>query len=106
MSYVIVINLNYDTQPADVCAEIWALIKAKMLSAGFRIDSRRFNINLPEEEACKFARKVIEDIEKNHLDYHHEKLHLYLRDFYGYDMAKTTNLLLPELTKISVEDKA
>lgn len=64
MSYVIVINLNYDTQPADVCAEIWTLIKAKMLSAGFRIDSRRFNINLPERRHVNSPGRLLKILKK------------------------------------------
>lgn len=101
MGYAIVINLDYENNPADVCQEIWDVIKLNMLEAGFRLDSRVFVINRSRDEASNLARSVIEDIE-GHLDFDKKRVFRYLKDFYGYDMAHTTNLLVPGSNEIEV----
>lgn len=94
MYYAIVINLDYDTHSAESCKELWNVIRDHMLASGFRCDGRTFTIEAREEEATNLARKVIDDIE-SHMDYHNKRIFLYLKEFYGFDMACTTNLLLP-----------
>ena len=94
MSYAIVINLDYESNSEDVCQEIWDVIKQRMLDAGFRLDNRVFIINREHKEACDLARGVIEGMEA-HLDFDKKHIFRYLKDFYGYDMEHTTNLLVP-----------
>ena len=94
MAYAIVINLDYENHPPEICSELWNVIKFGMLQAGFKTDGRRFTINLPEHQACALARGVIDDIE-DHLEYHRKHLYRFMKDFYAYDMAATTNLLVP-----------
>lgn len=94
MHYAIVINLDYATHPEDSCRELWTEIRNRMQQAGFRCDGRIFTIDTNEDEACRLARNVIDEIE-SHMDFHDKRVFLYLKDFYGFDMARTTNLLLP-----------
>lgn len=101
MAYAIVINLDYENQPSELCSELWNVIKLGMLQAGFCCDGRRFITNLTERQACDRARQVIDDIE-GHLEYHRKHLYRFMRDFYGYDTAATTNLLVPGNEEIDV----
>lgn len=101
MSYAIVINLDYENNSEEVCQEIWDVIKLRMLEAGFRLDNRVFIINREEKVACELARSVIEGIE-SHLDFDEKHLYRYLKDFYGYDMDHTSNLLVPSINDIEV----
>lgn len=105
MSCAVVINLDYDSNPEKVCQEIWDAIKKRMLDAGFRLDNRVFIINREKKDACHLARGVIEDMDA-HLDVDKKHLYLYLKDFYGYDMEHTTNLLVPSNEDILVSTKS
>ena len=101
MPYAIVINLDYENHPPQLCAELWNVIKLGMLQAGFQCDGRRFISILPEQMACSRARRVIDDIE-DHLEFHRKHLYRFMRDFYGYDTDATTNLLVPGTDQIEV----
>jgi hypothetical protein len=101
MGYAIVINLDYDNNSDEACQEIWDVIKLGMLEAGFRLDSRVFTINRENKEAANLARSVIEGIE-SHLDFDKKHVFRYLKDFYGYDMIHTSNLLVPDSDEIEV----
>lgn len=101
MSCAIVINLDYENNSEEVCQEIWDGIKLKMLEAGFRLDNRVFIINRPQNESCQLARNVIEGLEE-HLDFDKKHVFRYLKDFYGYDMNHTENLLVPKSDDILV----
>jgi hypothetical protein len=92
--YAIVINLDYENHPPEICSELWNVIKLGMLQAGFVCDGRRFIISQPEHRACELARGVIDDLE-DHLEYHRKHLYRFMRDFYGYDTEATRNLLVP-----------
>lgn len=94
MSYAIVVNLDYENNPEDACQEIWDIVKQRMLEAGFRLDNRVFIINREQEDACELARAVVEGMEE-HLDFDKKHVFRYLKDFYGYDLDHTTNLLVP-----------
>ena len=105
MAYAIVINLDRENNPEQVCNELWSTIKECMLSVGFFYVKNTFTINLPAQEACELARETIENIE-SHLEYYNRRLHRYIKDFYGFDIAATTNLLTPGTEKITLrEDK-
>lgn len=101
MPYAIVINLDYENHPPELCSELWNVIKFGMLKAGFTTDGRRFITNLTERQACDKACRVIDDIE-DHLEYHRKHLYRFMRDFYGYDTAATTNLLVQDTEKTAV----
>lgn len=103
MRYAIVINLDYASHHEDSCREIWQEIRNRMQEAGFRCDGRIFTIDTNEDEACSLARNVIDEIEA-HLDFHEKRVFYYLKDFYGFDMACTTNLLLPPATAIELDE--
>ncbi len=103
MSYSIVINLNYDEYPEEVCAELWELISTRMLEAGFQHDGRTFFSTLPADQARALAQRVIEDIE-DHLEFHRKHIYRYLKEFYGYDKECVVNLMLPPPESIQVEE--
>ena len=105
MSYAVVVNLDYENNSEKVCQEIWDNIKKAMLAAGFRLDNRVFIINRGNKEACELARSVIEGMEA-HLDFDKKHVFRYLKDFYGYAMDQTTNLLIPSNEDILVSTKS
>ena len=47
--------------------------------------------------------QTIENLE-SHLEYYNRHLHRYLKDFYGFDIAATTNLLIPATDKIDLHE--
>ena len=102
MAYAIVINLDYDNHPPEICSELWNVIKLGMLQAGFQCQGRTFTTNLTEKQACERAQRVIDDLEE-HLEYHSKHLYGFMKDFYGYDTAATTNLLVPSPIEIEVK---
>lgn len=103
MHYAIVINLDYASYPEESCKALWQEIRLRMMEAGFRCDGRIFTIRRDEVEACQLARDVIENIEQ-HMDYHNKRIFRYIKEFYGFDMSCTTNLLLPADDSILLED--
>ncbi len=104
MTYVVVINMDYDNHPQSEVTELWSEIKQRMLDAGFIRDGRTFAIHRPAREACRVARGVIEALASGR-DFQHQHLHRYLKDFYGYDLACTTNLMLPPTEQIRIEQE-
>jgi hypothetical protein len=80
---------------------VWQDIRHGMEAAGFTRDGRSFTIQLPEAQACALAREVIETLAKQS-EYHAHHIYAYLKDFYGYDMSATTNLLVAPLDRIVV----
>ena len=105
MSYAIVINLDYESNSEETCQEIWDAIKKAMLTAGFRLDNRVFIINREDGEARELARSVIEGME-SHLDFDKKHVFRYLKDFYGYSMEHTVNLLVPSNEDILISTKS
>ena len=101
MRYAIVINLDYASYPYESCRLLWEEIKDKMVQAGFRVEGRIFTIELSENQAGRLAREVINSLEE-HQDFHNKRVYRYIKDFYGFDLAHTTNLLLPPAEHIEV----
>lgn len=101
MRYAIVINLDYDSNPATECHRVWDLIKAQMQAVGFRLEGRVFTTDLPITEACDAARAIM-----NALDEHPTLLpngvFMFLKEFYGYDHGHSVNLLLPPSDNIEL----
>lgn len=102
MRYAVVINLDYGTQDHATLGLLWQQITDRMLEAGFRRDGRTFTIDLPEPQAIQLAGRVIEDLEAR-LERYHEHVYRYLKDFYGYPLGCTTNLLVPGATGVEVQ---
>lgn len=101
MRYAIVINLDYDSNPAAECHRVWDLIRAQMQAAGFRLEGRLFTTDLAHEDACASARAVM-----NALDEHPSLapygVFLFLKEFYGYNHGHSVNLLLPPTDDIEL----
>ena len=103
MAYAVVINLDHEHDSYENCRSLWAQIQSSMVRAGFRLDGRVFVINLPEHEAGERARAAIEGIEHDR-DFSHKRIFNHLRDFYGYDLACTQNLMVPSASNIYVQE--
>lgn len=105
MRYAIIINLDYENHPQSTLGFLWNEIKDAMTAAGYRRDGRMFTISLPEQEATQLACQVIDNIE-SHLAFDRKHLYTYFRDFYGYSMECTTNLMVPAINGILVGDES
>ena len=99
--HVIVINLDYEFNPEDVCSHLWNKINEAMITAGFRPQGRSFFINLSEDEANALARKVMDEVDQKH-DFEKDNIYSYLKCFYSFQMEHISNLLLPDSAKIKV----
>jgi hypothetical protein len=103
MTYAVVIDLDHEHDSYENCRQLWGKIQSGMIKAGFRLDGRRFVINLPDHEAAELARAVIEGIEYDR-DFCDKRIYNHLRNFYGYDVASAQNLMLPPASSIQVRE--
>jgi hypothetical protein len=103
MRYAVIINLDYENYPVTVLQIIWQEITEAMVNAGFREEGRLFTIRLPEKEAGPLAMRIIDELEA-HLEFHQKHLHRYIKDFFGFEMVATRNLMVPSGDAILVED--
>lgn len=103
MRYAIVINLDYGSHPYETCNVIWDEIKNKMLDTGFRCEGRMFTISLTPDEGTNLAREAMEDLDEE-LDLQDGSVFGFMKEFYGFDMACTANLLLPPSDTIEIEE--
>ena len=97
----IVINLDYEHNPAELCNLLWDEIQSGMMEKGFKFDGRMFTIDLELEAGRNLAQSVIESIE-DHLDYHERRMHKYIKDFFGFSYSNMVNMLTPPLEQIEV----
>jgi hypothetical protein len=104
MRYAIVINLDYVTQPVESCNLLWQEITEQMVKAGFRSEGRIFTIDLPCEQACDLARQVIEGMEE-HQEFHNKRIYNFIKDFFGFDLHYSVNLLVPGTQCLGDQDK-
>ena len=102
MHYTIEFELDYGNQPEAELQVIWNLVRARLLSAGFRSDGRRFTIKRPSAQARKLARRTIEQVAKR-LASQGQDLYPYIRDFYGYPTTCAENLLVASPDAIEVQ---
>lgn len=103
MRYAIVINLDYNSNPEQECLRIWTLIRDSMIDSGFRLEGRLFTAEMSEQDACKVARDVIDEVNKNPEFDQNGDIINYIKDFYCYDHSHTVNLLLPPTESIKLE---
>lgn len=103
MRYAITINLDYQSNPADECRDVWGVLKDNMISAGFRNEGRLFTISMTEHDACDRARLVVESM-VGHPSLNGKDVYLFLKDFYGFGTGGMTNLLLPPSEGIQIDE--
>ena len=103
MRFAIVINLDYDSNPEDVCRHLWRRIRDEMLEEGFRLEGRLFTMEMKNEHACDRARVVIDRLNEDSSLVEND-IYNYLKEFYGYNHTHTVNLLLPPTTEIRLDD--
>ncbi len=102
MRYGVVINLDYQSYAPEVLSGVWGKIKSQMERSGFREDGRVFTIDRPESEAGALARQAVEQLESSK-EYYEMDIYSYIKEFYGFDMSETQNLLLPPVSSDLVE---
>ena len=102
MRYAIVINLDYDTNPAEDCRQVWRLLHDHMVEAGFRPEGRLFTIESAAADACARARRVVDGLDGEPF-LTGTGAYNYLKEFYD-DSSGTVNLLLPPSAHIELEE--
>jgi hypothetical protein len=107
MRFAILVNLDYQNYSYELCRFLWNELRVKMVNAGFLLDGRIFTIDLPPAEASNLARKVIEsmneDIEEyDYPEFYGKDIYSFIKEFYGFDLSNTVNLLLPPVEHIQV----
>lgn len=103
MRYAVVINLDYDSNPAADCHRAWDLIRAHMQGAGFRLEGRLFTTERGSAEACDVARAIMNTLDEDPA-LAPNGVFTYLKEFYGYDHSHSVNLLLPPTDNIELEE--
>jgi hypothetical protein len=103
MRYAIVINLDYDSNPAEMCRVVWQTIRQRMMEAGFRFEGRLFTAEMPRQQACDVARQVIEGLDNEPIA-GDTSVFSYIKEFYGYDQTDVVNLLLPPTDNIEIQE--
>ncbi len=101
MRYGIIINLDYVTYPHEPVKRAYQEIEAALAGEGFLRDGRIFTIDSSAAEAQRRARRAIDRVETLHAA-HGESLYPYIKEFFGFEMRQSTNLLLPPSDEISV----
>ncbi len=102
MSYAVVINLDYTSFHFEDCNFVWNAIKENMMEAGFVLDKRLLVSKGEEEQVCRTARDVIDDLNRSK-ELKGIDIYSYLKEFYAYDHSDAVNLLLPEKNAILLE---
>jgi len=107
MRFAILINLDYQNYSYELCRFLWNEIRVKMVNAGFLLDGRIFTIGRPPIEASARAREVIESMNEDMEDYDYPEfygkdIYSFIKEFYGFDLSNTVNLLLPPVGHIQV----
>ena len=101
----IVINLDYDRSPQDLCEALWEDICNTLQANGFVYSGRLFMHDKSPEYALPLARTLVESLE-SHLDFHERRFHRYIKDFFGFGFKNITNLMTPCARDIEVRYSA
>jgi hypothetical protein len=101
----IVINLDYEHAPQDLCESLWENICQVMQANGFIYSGRLFLHDKSPEIALPLARGLVESLEI-HLEFHERRFHRYIKDFYGFGYKNITNLMTPCARDIEVRYSA
>lgn len=101
MRYGIVINLDYVTYLHDPVKCAYREIQDALAEEGFLRDGRLFTIDCAPAEAQQRARHAIDAVEAHHAA-QGESIYPYIKEFFGFELRHTTNLLLPPSDDIRV----
>ncbi|MFA5530757.1 MAG: hypothetical protein WDA11_08825 [Thiohalomonadaceae bacterium] len=101
MRYAISLHLDYASHPQAEVNSLFRQIREDLIQAGFHPDGRLFTIALPESEACRLARTIVEDAARST---GLGDAYGYVKEFYGFNFERATNLLLPPVGDIGVVD--
>ena len=97
----VVINLDYEHSPQDICEVLWEKICQTLQANSFLYSGRMFLHEREPEYALPLARALVESLEK-HLEFHDRKFHRYIKEFYGFGYEKIISLLTPCARDIEV----
>lgn len=101
MGTAIVINLDYENQSIVQCRNLWAIIEARMLIAGFVKKNRCFLSNTDTDSASRLACGVMAAIEHEYAVTGHSATAC-LRDFYAVQQGAIIHLTVPVSHAIEV----
>jgi hypothetical protein len=101
MRYGIIINLDYVTYLHDPVKCVYQEIQQALAEEGFLRDGRLFIIDCSAEEAQKRARRAVDTVESRHTG-NGESIYPYIKEFFGFHLSHTANLLLPPSDEIRV----
>ena len=103
MRYGIMINLDYANHDYQTVIALFTRISQSMQRQGFRLDGRVFTSTLKEDEATALARLVLDELEAQQA-MSGTSIYAYIKEFYGFDISRVKNLLLPEPNVVAVEE--
>ncbi|MEI7611601.1 MAG: hypothetical protein WCK63_01760 [Betaproteobacteria bacterium] len=98
----IVINLDYENTPAVKCKELFSLVEARMVHAGFDKRHRYFVTSMEPEAAYREARTVMDTI-FNEFQSKGECVAHCFRDFYGIPFRQLVTLSTSSFNEIEVD---
>lgn len=105
MRYGIVINLDYESYPHEPVKCAYQEIQEALVAEGFWRDGRLFTLDASAAEAQQLARRAMEAVEARHTA-RGASIYPYIKEFFGFELRHTTNLLLPPADEISVSELA
>ncbi len=105
MRYGIMINLDYENHDDEIVISLFQRIRQSLESHGFRLDGRVFTTSLAEDEATALARLVLDELEARQA-MSGTSIYAYIKTFYGFDIGRVKNLLLPDANAVAVEEYA
>jgi len=104
MRYGIVISLDYISSPEEPVKHAYLNIQNALEAEGFKRDGRLFIIDCSASEGQLRARRAIESVEAQRYKKREESIYPYIKEFFGFELCHTTNLLLPPSGDISVTE--
>lgn len=88
----IIINIDHEHTPPELCEALWGAICQVLQANGFLYSARLFLHEREPEYALPFAHALVESLEL-HLDYPERRFHRHIKEFYGFGYNNISNLL-------------
>ena len=102
MNSAILINLDYERYPRDVCTRLWQAIETAMQNAGFAKHKHLFLTQAGRTDAVRSARAAVAFAEAQLTDAGTEVFDA-VSEFYCFDYAHLNDLLVPSNEEVVVD---
>ena len=102
MNSAILINLDYERYPAEICTRLWQAIETRLQHAGFTKHKRLFLSQIERAEAIRRAREVVAAAEAELADAGHDVFDA-VHEFYWFEYAHLNDLLSPSHADVEVD---